>query len=64
MMECTIANYNCPGQIVITGKTEAVEQAARSSEGSGRKKNGDAQRQRPFPFTDAGPGRGRTDEGA
>lgn len=24
----TIANYNCPGQIVITGKKEAVEQAA------------------------------------
>ena len=24
----TIANYNCPGQIVITGKTDAVEEAA------------------------------------
>ena len=24
----TIANYNCPGQIVITGKTEAVQAAA------------------------------------
>lgn len=24
----TVANYNCPGQIVITGKTKAVEQAA------------------------------------
>ena len=24
---CTMANYNCPGQIVITGKTEAVEKA-------------------------------------
>ena len=26
--DVTIANYNCPGQIVITGKTAAVEQAA------------------------------------
>ncbi|MBP5262700.1 MAG: ACP S-malonyltransferase [Clostridiales bacterium] len=24
---CTMANYNCPGQIVITGKKEAVEMA-------------------------------------
>ncbi|MBR2523023.1 MAG: ACP S-malonyltransferase [Clostridiales bacterium] len=24
---CTMANYNCPGQIVITGKKEAVEKA-------------------------------------
>lgn len=26
--DVTIANYNCPGQIVITGKKEAVEQAS------------------------------------
>ena len=26
--DVTIANYNCPGQIVITGKTDAVEMAA------------------------------------
>lgn len=26
--DVTIANYNCPGQIVITGKTAAVEMAA------------------------------------
>lgn len=26
--DVTIANYNCPGQIVITGKTAAVERAA------------------------------------
>jgi len=25
--ECTMANYNCPGQIVITGRKEAVEKA-------------------------------------
>ena len=24
----SVANYNCPGQIVITGKTDAVEEAA------------------------------------
>ena len=24
---CSMANYNCPGQIVITGKTESVEKA-------------------------------------
>ncbi len=24
----SVANYNCPGQIVITGKTKAVEKAA------------------------------------
>lgn len=27
MEDVTIANYNCPGQIVITGKTEAVQEA-------------------------------------
>lgn len=28
MADVTIANYNCPGQMVITGKTEAVRAAA------------------------------------
>lgn len=28
MQDVTIANYNCPGQIVITGKRTAVEEAA------------------------------------
>lgn len=28
MADVTIANYNCPGQIVITGRTENVEEAA------------------------------------
>lgn len=26
--DVSVANYNCPGQIVITGKTDAVEEAA------------------------------------
>lgn len=36
--DVTIANYNCPGQIVITGKTAAVELAAvRLKEAGGRR---------------------------
>lgn len=36
--DVTIANYNCPGQIVITGRTAAVEEAAEAlkAEGAGR----------------------------
>lgn len=34
----TIANYNCPGQIVITGKTEAVETAAENLKEAGAKR--------------------------
>nr|WP_307998667.1 ACP S-malonyltransferase [uncultured Merdimonas sp.] len=34
----TIANYNCPGQIVITGKTEAVEEAAEALKEAGAKR--------------------------
>ena len=33
-----IANYNCPGQIVITGKTAAVEKAAESLKAVGAKR--------------------------
>ena len=33
-----IANYNCPGQIVITGKTAAVEKAAESLKAAGAKR--------------------------
>lgn len=34
----TIANYNCPGQIVITGKTESVEQAAKRLKEAGARR--------------------------
>ena len=34
----TIANYNCPGQIVITGEKEAVEKAAESLKEAGAKR--------------------------
>ena len=35
---CVPANYNCPGQIVITGKTAAVEKAAESLKAAGAKR--------------------------
>lgn len=34
----TIANYNCPGQIVITGETKAVEEAADKLKAAGAKR--------------------------
>lgn len=34
----SVANYNCPGQIVITGRTEAVEQAAEELKEAGAKR--------------------------
>lgn len=34
----SIANYNCPGQIVITGKTAAVEEAAEKLKEAGAKR--------------------------
>ena len=36
--DVTIANYNCPGQIVITGKTPAVEAAAERLKAAGAKR--------------------------
>lgn len=36
--EVTVANYNCPGQIVITGKTEGVMKAAESLKNAGAKR--------------------------
>lgn len=38
MEDVSVANYNCPGQIVITGKTKAVEEAAvRLKEGGAKR---------------------------
>lgn len=36
--DVTVANYNCPGQIVITGKTSAVEEAANALKAAGAKR--------------------------
>ena len=36
----SIANYNCPGQIVITGETKAVEAAAEKLKEAGAKRTG------------------------
>lgn len=36
--DVTVANYNCPGQIVITGKTLAVETAANALKEAGAKR--------------------------
>lgn len=38
MADVTIANYNCPGQMVITGKTEAVQAAAEHLKAAGAKR--------------------------
>lgn len=38
MADVTIANYNCPGQIVITGKAECVEEAAEKLREAGAKR--------------------------
>lgn len=36
--DVTVANYNCPGQIVITGKTEAVKTACEALSAAGAKR--------------------------
>lgn len=38
MENVTVANYNCPGQIVITGETKAVEMAAEKLKTAGAKR--------------------------
>lgn len=38
MEDVTIANYNCPGQIVITGKTGAVQEACRRLNDAGARR--------------------------
>ena len=36
--EVAVANYNCPGQIVITGETDAVEKASKTLAENGAKR--------------------------
>lgn len=38
MADVTIANYNCPGQIVITGRAEAVQEACRRLSDAGARR--------------------------
>lgn len=38
IQDVSVANYNCPGQIVITGKTKAVEKAAERLKEGGAKR--------------------------
>ena len=38
MEQVSVANYNCPGQIVITGETSAVEEAAEKLKEAGAKR--------------------------
>lgn len=45
-----IANYNCPGQIVISGKKEAVDEAAGEAEGSRGKAGHPVKCQRTVPL--------------
>lgn len=61
-----IANYNCPGQIVITGYEAAVAAASEKLKEAGRKAGTSAERKRPVPFPDDGscvPGADRSARG-
>ena len=61
-----IANYNCPGQIVITGYEAAVAEASEKLKRSRRKAGTSAERKRPVPFPDDGscvPGADRSARG-
>ena len=67
--DVSVANYNCPGQIVITGEADAVEAASEALKEAGAKrciplKVGETHHyvkcQRTVPFSDAGSGRRET----
>ncbi len=51
MEDVTIANYNCPGQIVITGKTESVEASGGKTPGSRGEADHHAECERPIPLS-------------
>lgn len=51
MENVSVANYNCPGQIVITGKKDAVEKAMESLKEAGSQKNSRIKRKWAFPLT-------------
>ena len=59
----SVANYNCPGQIVITGKTAAVEKAAESLKAAGAKRAVLLNVEWSVPLKDAGKCRRRACEG-
>ena len=59
----SIANYNCPGQIVITGQAEAVAKAGTALKEAGARRVLPLKVSGPFPFTDDETGRRRTGEG-
>ena len=50
-----IANYNCPGQLVIGGEKAAVEKAAALAKGEGRQAVPAPEGQRPLPHLPDGP---------
>ena len=55
----TVANYNCPGQIVITGGTAGIEQASKTLKEAGAKRVVSTECQWTVSFTDASERRGK-----
>lgn len=64
MDDVQIANYNCPGQIVISGKKEAVEAAAESLKSGGSQTGDPTEGQWTIPFPYVNRSRKKTGPGA